>query len=180
MPEQPCPDRVRAYHEAGHAVLNLVFGYGLAHCSIEPSSDGIGGVSKRTSESVADAHYPLIVAAGTWAEGVSGHDFEAEPCDDGSGGDRLNLQEVLLDLFGIPESERDPRNISQERREEIDAMFDTAYDGIFEAVEQTFYEPGRIALLHEIASLLIAHRTLPQEVLDNLNGLYPLGGSDGR
>ncbi|MCL4283478.1 MAG: hypothetical protein KJZ62_00095 [Fimbriimonadaceae bacterium] len=179
MTERPCPDRVRAYHEAGHAVLDLVFGYGLAHCSIESAGDEIGGVTKRISESVADGHYPLIVAAGTWAEGTSGHDFEAEPCEDGSGGDRLNLQEILLDLFEIPEAERDARNVSVKRQHEIDAMFDSAYDRIFEAVVESFNEPGRIDLLHEVSSLLLEHRTLPQDVLDNLNERYPIRTSDG-
>lgn len=179
MTERSCPDRVRAYHEAGHAVLDLVFGYGLAHCSIESAGDDIGGVTKRISESVADGHYPLIVAAGTWAEGASGHDFEAEPCEGGSGGDRLNLQDILLDLFEIPKAERDPRNVSESRRKEINAMFDSAYGQIFEAVAEAFTEPGRIDLLHEVASLLLEHRTLPHGVLDNLNERSPTRASDG-
>lgn len=95
-----CPDVVRAYHEAGHAALNLVFGYGLAHCSIDAQADGSGGVTRRIATLVADAHYPLIKAGGPYAERYSGHDFEAAPCEDGGQSDYEDLNALLLKTFG--------------------------------------------------------------------------------
>lgn len=104
MKDRPCPDLVRAYHEAGHATLNLVIGYGLAACSIEASSEG-EGVARRLAENVQDGHYLRILAAGEWAEYQSGHDFESEMCDSGAGCDKLQMTPMLLEADGFDVSD---------------------------------------------------------------------------
>lgn len=175
MTEQPCPDRVRAYHEAGHAVLNLVFGYGLAYCSIEPSSDGIGGVSKRISESVADGHYIRILAAGEWAEYQSGHNFESQPCDSGSWDDRLKMTPFLLPAAGYEVDAAFINNLPYGLTPEMEEKLIRSMEWIMEAVTADFSEPSRMALLHELAALLLEQGTLPPEVLDSLNERYPMG-----
>lgn len=172
-----CPDIVRAYHEAGHAALDLILGYGLAYCSIEPQGSGIGGETRRISEMVADGHYSLLVAAGTWAEGLSGYDFAAAPCEDGGEGDRANLEQVLLDAFEVPAHERDARAVSDTRRAEIGHLMNIGYEQVFTAVTNVFAEPGRAELVHELAALLMEHRTLPDETLGALNDRYPMEGA---
>lgn len=168
----PCPARVRAYHEAGHAALNLIYGYGLAECSIEVLPHGIGGATRRRVDLVQDGHFVKIVAAGTWAEGLSGDDFAEMNCENGAGADRLTLQAILLRTLGYPE-DLDPSTLSEVERKSISSQIEEYYDQIFRAVEEEFQDCARLALVHELAELLLEHEVLPNDILQSLNERYP-------
>jgi hypothetical protein len=171
MQERPCPDIVRAYHEAGHATLDLVFGYGLSACSIEPNETA-EGVSSRISELVSDRHYLRILAAGEWGEYLSGHDFKANNCDSGSVHDRLTMAPFLLKAAGY--DEKVIVNFPDNLTPDMDRVLVEGHEEILKAVKDDFAEAGRLDLLKELASLLVKHRTLPQTVLNDLNNRYPL------
>jgi len=132
-----------------------------------------GGVSKRIANYVADGHYVKILAAGTWAEGLSGHDFDRSPCEEGSEEDRLALQPILLKTFRLPE-DLGISTLSEAERRRISAQFDNAYDSIFEAISKEFDRPENLSLLHEIAESLLVHESLPADILEDLNSRYPI------
>jgi len=169
-----CPDRVRAYHEAGHATLNLAFGYGLAHCSIETTDDDIEGQAHRIEPVVAEGHYLRILAAGEWGEYQSGHDFEHEPCASGSGDDRLKMTPQLLNAAGYHLDEHFFAKLPFGLTPEMEDRLIQGHEWVMLAVTKDFQVTGRIELLHEIASLLMEHRTLPADVLSDLNERFPV------
>jgi hypothetical protein len=149
----------KAYHEAGHAVLQHLFRMDLTNVSIQPVSDLIGGVSQ------AQAEHPVILSLkGAYFNGTPEHDrrtchrimialggeaaqrefFEESVEDFHAAFDRREVKELIRDW---------DRLASQAEREE-------KVDELYECTRQLLTNPLCVGAVEAVARALLAERQL--------------------
>jgi len=112
--------RATAYHEAGHAILIVLFGYEVERATIMPDDTGYPNVKPTRPESITPKHQIMIAMAGTICINV----FRIASEEGGYGVDDYGIILTALDHI-LPEGTDEDRELLQDRlRMEVVGLFE--------------------------------------------------------